>query len=186
MAQASQEEFTMTRIIALLIVLIPAIAYADPPVEFAKRPLDAWIADLDDKDTLVREEALEVLTQLGPKAKAAVPKLEPLVKTGSDPARRRAALALWKIDGRTEAAIPLFKAALKENSGIARIQTIQTLRELGVPADELAPLLIESLTDADFEARNQASAAPRGMAAEALPVLLEALPKGAATNCSNF
>jgi HEAT repeat protein len=168
----------MTRIIAILLLLAPSLTWAaDTPVTFARRPLDAWVADLDDKDPLVREEAVEVLTQLGAKAKPAVPRLERLFKDGQETERRRAAMALWKIDGRAEAAIPVFQAALKGAKGLPRVQTIQTLRDLGMPADELAPLLIDALTDPEFEARNQAVTTLRSMAAEVMPILLDAIPK---------
>src|SRR4051794_40959580 len=100
----------MTRTISILILLSSPLAWAAEPVTFARRPLDSWVADLDDKDPLVREEALEVLAQLGPKAKAAVPKLERLAKAAGEAERRRAAFALWKVDGRAEAAIPVFRA----------------------------------------------------------------------------
>ena len=40
--------------------------------------------------------------------------LERLAKDGPEAMRRPAALAVWKIDGRNDIAIPLFKAALKD------------------------------------------------------------------------
>jgi HEAT repeat protein len=179
MASGSEEDFTtmMMRIISILVLLTSSLAWAAEPVMFARRPLDAWLADLDDADPLVREEALEVVTQLGPKAKPAVPKLERLAKAASEAERRRAAMALWKVDGRADAAIPVFRAALKGATGLPRVQTIQTLRDLGVPADELAPHLIDGLADPDFDARNQATVLLRGMATEVMPVLIEEIPK---------
>src|SRR5262245_37774348 len=63
------------------------------------RPLRAWLDDLGDSDLLVREEAACVLAQLGPAARAALPRLRKLLTHDNRPLRTRAALAVWKVAG---------------------------------------------------------------------------------------
>src|SRR5437764_14963549 len=71
-------------------------AAAEPA--FAERPLSAWIKDLGDPNPLVREEALEALSRLGPDAKKSVDAIRPLLKAPLNTTRLRAAIALGKIE----------------------------------------------------------------------------------------
>ena len=57
------------------------------------KSLKEWLAELDDKDPLIREEAVEVVAQIGTAAKDAVPRLRVLVKDKNRSLRSRSALA---------------------------------------------------------------------------------------------
>src|SRR5262245_15361951 len=72
---------------------------------YSGRPLRDWLADLDDEDLLIREEAIEVLAQAGPAAKSAVGRLTKLLAHESRPLRTRAALAVWRISGDARPAV---------------------------------------------------------------------------------
>ena len=58
------------------------------------KPLRYWIDQLKDDDVLTREEAIEVLAELGPAAKEAVPALRRFLKDEQATVRFRAAVAL--------------------------------------------------------------------------------------------
>src|SRR4051812_12038918 len=92
-----------------ILFVIPLLLAAEPPAE---RPVADWLKDLDDPQSLVREEAIEMLIRA--KAKDAVPKLTKLLDDPSSSVRRRAALALWKIDGQTKPAIAILAATLRD------------------------------------------------------------------------
>src|SRR5262245_30745061 len=85
---------------SVLLVATVAAWAADTTKEpaFAERALSRWIADLDDPDGLIREEAVEVLGRMGADARPALAKLEKLTTDDTGMVRRRAAVALWKID----------------------------------------------------------------------------------------
>jgi hypothetical protein len=66
----------------LLLLGVALAAGAEPAEEalYAGRPLGRWLADLRDPAVLVREEALEVLAEVGPAAKEALPLLEKMLR----------------------------------------------------------------------------------------------------------
>jgi HEAT repeat protein len=163
---------------AIMIATWPAQA-ADPLKEpaFADRPLSRWMADLDDTDPLVREEAIEVLGRMGPEALTAVPRLEKIAGVDTALARQRAALALWKIDGRLDPARELYRQSLKQTQGLQRLHAVQTLRQLGSPPSELAPHLVDLLIDPDYNVSNAATMMLQQFGAEGVPALAAALPK---------
>src|SRR5262245_55354907 len=98
MAGTMIRQHPLALFLALALAAALARSAAPPvPVLHAGRPLQAWLADLDDADLLIREEAIEVLGQVGPRAKAALPKLRAYLKDENRPLRTRAALALWRI-----------------------------------------------------------------------------------------
>ena len=169
------------RLVALGLFLLasPIAAGAEPAEEpkFADRPLSQWIAELDDSDALVREEAIEVLGRIGPEAKRSVPKLEKILANDTEPARRRAALAIWKIDGRSGPAKQLYSASLKESKGLPRLQAIEILKQLGAPASELAPYLIDLIVDVDYAVSNQATVLLQQFGKDGIPALGAALEK---------
>ena len=133
-------------ILGAICLLTAAALAADPPPEpkVGNRPLSAWVADLDDKDTLIREEAIEVLIQLGAEAKAALPKLEKLAQNDSPAVRIRAAMALWKIGVQAEPARTILRAAMSDPANPKRIQAALFLQQMGAKAQELAPVFIDT------------------------------------------
>ena len=163
----------------VVLILVAATAASAQPL-LARRALAEWISDLDDKDALVREEALEVLAQLGPAAKDSVPKLERMLKDELPTCREKAAHALWKVAGRKEPAVTMFTSAAKAGNGARRIQAVQKLRELGVPAADVLPVLFDLLGDADALAQGQVYNQLREIGTDAVLALAAALPKSSA------
>jgi HEAT repeat protein len=162
------------------LLLIAALARAaDPPAEpkIGNRPLSAWVADLDSRDSLICEEAIEVLSQAGIPAKIAVPKLNKLLQSDSPIIRTRAAAALWKIAGQVEPGHTLLLAALRQPNGPNRREAIQILQQMGAKANELAPALVDLLNDTDGELHNHALAALQNYGAASVPAVAQALPK---------
>jgi HEAT repeat protein len=151
-------------------------------------------------DGPARAKAAEVLGRMGPVAKAAVPPLTELTK-GPDPdARIQAALALWRIDHRTEA-IPVLVRELK--STVARKpgnamsfgrlavaasapteppcqQAAEALEEIGPAARAAGPALTKLLRDSHLASCRPYYALAlakidRQAAGVAVPVLLDML-----------
>src|SRR5205814_8691487 len=115
-------------------LLVPAADVRGAEPSYADRSLAQWIADLAEKDPLIREEAIEVLIKIGPDARTALPRLTELhEKDSSAQVRRRAAIALWRLDGQTRPARDLLAAELTAPLPATRLKAAALLRELGVP-----------------------------------------------------
>lgn len=166
----------MKRTFAWLLLLIGPFALRAAEPTLAGRPLQAWIADLDAKDTLIREEAIEVLQEFGGDAKSALPKLLQLYQSDVPAVRARAALALWRIDGRTEPARTVLLAALKTGTANQRMRSVHLLLQLGTPAAELAPPVLELLhAEPDYYVLNQVQTIVMQIGTDAVPALRTAL-----------
>src|SRR5258708_25797814 len=83
------------------------------PVHYGKT-LRYWLDEVHNPAVLAREEAIEVLAHIGPPAREAVPALNALLKDPYQTVRRKAAIALWKIDRRERGAIAASMEALNE------------------------------------------------------------------------
>ena len=132
---------------------------ADPEPSFAGRPLAAWVRDLDDPNVLVREEALEVLAKAGPAAKEALTAVKPLLKDDRPTVRLRAAVALWKIEGRPEDAGPVLLKALRQPGRDTRLLAIEALGQLGGEVKGAPAALVACLADPDTRVSFQAQSA---------------------------
>ncbi len=136
-----------TLVLGLVLGAEPA---AEPPL--AGRPLGQWLEDLTAGDLLRREEAVEVLGRAGPAAREAVPLLEKMLRGQPLSLRTRAALALWRIDGRTRPAVEALAETVRSGSCPAvRLEAMKTLRELGEDAAPAVSTLLD-LADVDLEA----------------------------------
>lgn len=133
-------------ILVPLVLAVPSLDAA-PENSLGGRPLAAWVEDLSSKDAVVREKTLDALAQLGPAARDTLAAVQALQRDPSPVVRRKAALALWKIDGRTEGLAPLLGAALKESGPAEKRALLQTLGELGVAGAEAAPALADLIAD---------------------------------------
>src|SRR5262245_21321788 len=163
-------------ILAIISCFAPAVRGAEPA--YADRPLSQWVADLSEKDPLIREEAIEVLIKIGPDARIALPKLaEMQERDTSVQVRRRAAIALWRIDGQTKPARDLLTAELKAPLPVTRLKAVVLLRELSVSGRELAPIVLESLSDADGAVGSLAAELLQQTGEDAVPGVVAALPK---------
>jgi HEAT repeat protein len=144
-------------------------------VTYSGRTLKAWLADLEDSDALIREEAIEVLAQLGATAKQAVPSLEKLLKHENRSLRTRAALALWKIDGNAKPAVTALAGSLRDSGPVVRREALASLAQMGADALPAAPVIIDLLDDLDYMVRSHASTALSRMGSAVMPALLKAL-----------
>lgn len=161
---------------AMLLTNLPVLRAAEASV--AGRTLKEWIADLDAKDALVREEALEVLPEFGSDAKPATPKILKLYETDVPSVRYQAALAIWQIDGRAEPAQTVLSDALKTGSRSKRLQAALLLSQLERPASELAGPLLELMTgEPDYNVQNQVQVILAQFGSDAAPAMKDALAK---------
>jgi HEAT repeat protein len=167
----------LRRTLAFILVIGCVCVGRSAEPTFADRALSAWIADLDGADVLAREEAVEVLLKMGTAAKPALPKLEQLSKSEFVTLRRRASFALWKIGGQKQPAIDVYTADLKAPIARVRLEAVQRLTQLDVPRETLFPVLVAMLGDSEFAVYGQAMSALQTFGADAVPVVLEALPK---------
>jgi HEAT repeat protein len=128
-----------------------------------------------------RAKAAQILGRMGPRAKSAVPTLSNLVKRPDPEVRIQAALALWKVDNRTEAAVSVLVRELKTRGTrgsagslllIARPATVsnppavppcqqaaEALGQMGSAARTAAPSLRQALADPDEAVRSAAAQA---------------------------
>lgn len=166
--------------LSLAVAPVRAAAPGVPPRAaplYEGKPLRHWLGELQAKDVLARDEAIEVLADAGPVARQAVPALEELLRAGPPDARRRAALALWRIDGRTGPAVAALAEELRAPGPLARGQALQALLQMGPAAAPAASAVLELVDDLDFPpfTRFRAVAALRVMGPAAAPAFREAL-----------
>ena len=163
--------------LAVLLAFVLAGFVAAQPAEqsFGGRPLSAWIRDLNDRNVLVREEALEALAQLGPSAAGAADVIRPLLRDPLTTTRLRAALALGRIEKKTDAVHPVLLEAAKDPARSIRLLVLDSLQEIGAEAKEVAPILVECLSDTDPGLRERARAWLERLGTAALPALVKAL-----------
>ena len=116
------------------------------------------------------------------KASETLPQLETLLRDDSSAVRVHAAVAIWKIDGRTAALAPFVLEGLRGDAGLAG-HAANCLREMGVAVENVVPALVELLTNATAAwQRGAAAAALGGMGIAAIPFIPALL---AATNDSD-
>lgn len=140
--------------------LLPALAwassaFAEPPGDaplYQGKPLAYWVHQLQ-QDPLAREEAIAVLTGVGPAAKDALPALGDLLKAPNPGVRLRAAIAVWKIGRQGDKAAPVLAEALKGDDRARRLSAVLTLAEIGPDVAEVPPALRTALGDADAAVR---------------------------------
>jgi HEAT repeat protein len=116
-------------------------------------------------DAQARAKAAEVLGRMGPGAKAAVPTLAEVLRGSDNPTRIQAALALWRIDHRTQDVLPALTAALRSPFTPLPRSTLTLPGRFGIPGAPPAPLCQQAA-----EALGQMAEAPA-----AVPPLKQAL-----------
>jgi HEAT repeat protein len=103
--------------------------------------------------TETRQKAAEVLADIGPKARAALPVLLDAAhdtgsyNTGHLDVRPHAAWAVWKIDGQTDTAVYSLTHSLKVCRGPARAKAAEALAAIGPEAKGALPTLRRVLKD---------------------------------------
>jgi HEAT repeat protein len=139
--------------------------------------LRALIDELSSADAWRRGEAARVLGTFGPEARAALPALENLLRDEDLEARVPAAIAIWRIDGRTPEMARIVLEGL-QTYGLDE-EAAACLREMGPDAGDVVPALVEILRDGKVPLwRAPAAVALGGMGLDAMPavpILVEAM-----------
>jgi HEAT repeat protein len=112
---------------------------------------EASLGDAPDLSLEFRVAAVEIMGEMGPLAKEAVPALRRLLHKGPDDHRFGAANALRKIEPTNgPALVPLFVQFLAATDApVARPEVIEALGEIGPAATEAVPTLTRYLDDED-------------------------------------
>jgi HEAT repeat protein len=163
------------RLLLLVVLLTGASAHAADEALYAGKPLSFWLAELKSSDPLIREEAIEVLTDAGTAAKSAVPQLEALLKDEQRSVRIRAGMALWKIAGQTKPAVAALTESLRDANAAARAQALRSLAQIGAAAVSSTPAILELVDETDALVRNQAIQTLQNFGPAAVPALTTAL-----------
>ncbi len=164
------------RLLLLLVMLLAVFSvHGAEETRYDGKPLAFWLDELKSDDPLLVEEAILVLTDAGPAARAAVPRLQMLLKDQPRSVRLRAALALWRIAGQTKPAIAALTEALHDPGAANRAEMLSKLGEIGSAAASSAAVVLPFLRDADGAVRTQARMAMQRFGAAAVPSILLAL-----------
>jgi HEAT repeat protein len=164
-----------------LAVLLLVVAAASAPGEDKKAPavdgktLSEWTKLLQSDDVVDRQGAVMALGKLGP---AAVPGLTVALQDKEVVnCRLWAASALGKLGAKAKAAVPFLAAALKDDSGLVRIEAARALWKID-KAKAAVPALAEALKARDATTRYYAAKALADVGAgakAAVPALVKAL-----------
>jgi HEAT repeat protein len=141
-----------------------------PPAKTA-RSINDLVAALADLDPDARIRAIKTLSDLGPKADAAVPALVDALHDHEGQIGREARLALAQIG---PAAVPALTTALSDDDEKVRWWAAQALEEIGPDAQAAIPALIATFGDAEHATAN-APAALSSMGLAVVSPLLELL-----------
>ncbi len=121
---------------------------------------------LQDGNVGVRQAAAASLEQMGPAAKDAVPALTQAVQNAEPEVRAAAASALAAIGPEARDAVPVLSELLKDEA--LRPAAAAALGAIGPEAKAAVPALLELWHGSNAEAREQAAAALKSIAPEAL------------------
>ncbi|HYV28358.1 MAG TPA: HEAT repeat domain-containing protein [Candidatus Eisenbacteria bacterium] len=108
---------------------------------------------LANRDATVRQTVSEILGEIGPEAKAAIPSL---ILRLHDPDLRvvaHSALALWKVDRQTRDSVPVLVKLLADGDAEIRAGAAATLGEFGSESGEAVPALLKTLEDTNVLVR---------------------------------
>jgi HEAT repeat protein len=165
-----------------VLVALAAVAPAAPQgdkkdkKDKEKKGYDGLTA-LSHPDATVRYNSADLLAQLGPTAKFAVPALrEVLEKEKSVPVRVKIVEALWKIEkSPASLLLPPLQQALKDKNPDNRVAAAGVLGMMGPAAKNAVPALSLALKDDDLSVRSEAATALGEIgptAKDAVPALL--------------
>ncbi|MCI0377237.1 MAG: HEAT repeat domain-containing protein [Gemmataceae bacterium] len=141
----------------------------------AKDAVPAVADALGDSHRLVREYAAKALGKIGQDAVPAVPKLEKALKDKSVAVQLAAGLALYQIAGRKEG-IPVFSAALAEDTVSLRVDACRAFGHMGKDAVPALRDLSKALADKESEVRLAATEALGRIGPDAKPVAEKLVP----------
>jgi HEAT repeat protein len=122
----------------------------DPSLPAAsKRPLAAWITELQDPQPHARVQAGLALAELGSPAAEAGPALEKALKDKDPEVRYAAALALGAIVPDGKAAVDGLARALADTDWFVRWTAAQSLQKFGPKAKSAEPALLQAMSPSD-------------------------------------
>ena len=133
---------------------------------------------LVDANPLVRARTAEVLSDLGSRAKPAVPALVGALADPEEDVRHSAARALGATAAGEAIAVPALVRALNDPAGRVRGASAEALGEIGAVAQTAVPALVEKLKDPEVAVRVAAAKALWQLehrAEAVVPVLVQAL-----------
>lgn len=173
----------------LLADIGPAARDAGPALTAIVRRCLSRPAGAPDRGPLI--PAIQALGWIGPAARAVVPDLDKALQGDEDDLRGAAAMALRRIDRRTEPAVPILvqllrgekpsPASLPQTNAVSpwvRVAAAEALGSIGGEAKEALPALRDVLQAEDSSLRVNAAVAVwqiEGNATASLPILLGAL-----------
>lgn len=167
--------------------------------------LPELIGALQDKDAVVRQQAIQSFATLPPDAQAILPALTAALRDDDAYVRAGAVAALVRYVGQQPSVFPLVRSAAKDTDPKVRLtamavlsrfgvpavpflidamrdpdpevwrKIIEVLREMEVPTKTLQPLLTRALKDDDANLRQGAAYALSRFGADAVPALLEVM-----------
>jgi hypothetical protein len=98
------------------------------------RPAIFWINQLQDKNPIFRQQAVQALEHIGPAEAAVVPALAGMLKDPSGGVRLGTALALGRFGPAAKAAIPEIIGSLRDSDRYVRVNAVRALGTIG-PSD---------------------------------------------------
>ncbi len=104
-------------------------------------------------NTELRQRTAELLADIGPPAKAAVPFLKQRLADPEPRVVAMLAVALWKIDGQTHGTVPILTKILAYSDPEVRGLAAVSLGELGSQAGDGVPALAQALEDSNPQVR---------------------------------
>jgi HEAT repeat protein len=159
--------------------VLSAVSAADEPKAQkptpAGRPIEAWVKDLGSDNPLVCEEALEVLSRHAGEARTAADTIRPLLKAPIATTRARAAIALLRIEGKSDELFKVLLEAARAPGSSVRPFLLDMLQESNLATRETAPLVVECLGESDLNLRSRATGLLRQLGTPALPALIQGL-----------
>jgi HEAT repeat protein len=175
---ALKSENPLDRIEAAHVIAEIAVAHGPASVASAVPQL---VASLSDADPAALEASVEAIEHLGSTARSASPRLLALLDQPSSSLRRRAALALSRVDPGASAVVSACSGLLRDDADVAVRQAAAVVLVSGKEAARPAmPVLTVALADPDPLVRVYASAAlaRAGDVRSAIPVLFGGLDDG--------
>jgi HEAT repeat protein len=163
---------------SFLLLLATSTCRADDSKDeprYKGKPLSTWLKALEDKDEKVRVEAVIAMESFGPRAKAAIPRLIPMLKDAEENIALWAGYALRKIG---KEAVPALIEAAKSKDMALRGNAIGTLGSIGREAKDALPLILKVAEHSDPFMRRAAICAAAGVAPDsdkALSAVIRAL-----------
>jgi HEAT repeat protein len=128
-----------------------------PPATSSERTLRDWINDLNSPSETTRFWAVNVLGDMGPAAKPALPALINAVHDPSKMVRKRVVWALVCIDPKGQEVLVYLYQATKDESADVRTTTVEMIGKLGRNAEPAVPELERLLKDEAAEVRRTAA-----------------------------